>query len=53
VCRVAGLVIIGVAIIAIPHAIQYGPHSSYIAENFPTGLAYAGSGLGTRAPRSP
>jgi MFS family permease len=35
-----------VALIAIPHAIQYGPQSSYIAENFPTGLAYAGSGLG-------
>jgi MFS family permease len=42
----AGLVVLGVAIIAIPHAIQYGPQSSYIAENFPTGLAYAGSGLG-------
>ena len=38
-----------VAIIAIPHAIQYGPQSSYIAENFPTGLAYAGSGLGYQA----
>ena len=42
----AGLIIVGVALIAIPHAIQYGPQSSYIAENFPTGLAYAGSGLG-------
>ncbi len=47
--KVAGLVILGVAIIAIPHAIQYGPQSSYIAENFPTGLAYAGSGLGYQA----
>ncbi len=45
----AGLIIIGVALIAIPHAIQYGPQSSYIAENFPTGLAYAGSGLGYQA----
>jgi MFS family permease len=44
--KAAGLIILGVAIIAIPHAIQYGPQSSYIAENFPTGLAYAGSGLG-------
>ena len=42
----ASLIILGVALIAIPHAIQYGPQSSYIAENFPTGLAYAGSGLG-------
>jgi MFS family permease len=41
-----GLIILGVAVIAIPHAIQYGPQSSYIAENFPTRLAYAGSGLG-------
>ena len=45
----AGLIILGVALIAIPHAIQYGPQSSYIAENFPTGLAYAGSGLGYQA----
>jgi MFS family permease len=45
----AGFIILGVAIIAIPHAIQYGPQSSYIAENFPTGLAYAGSGLGYQA----
>src|SRR5579875_1736497 len=44
--KAAAAVILGVAIIAIPHAIQYGPQSSYIAENFPTGLAYAGSGLG-------
>jgi MFS family permease len=42
----AGLIILGVALIAIPHAMQYGPQASYIAENFPTGLAYAGSGLG-------
>ena len=41
-----GFIILGTALIAIPHAMQYGPQSSYIAENFPTGLAYAGSGLG-------
>ena len=45
----AGLVILGVALSAIPHAMQYGPQSSYIAEQFPTGLAYAGSGLGYQA----
>jgi MFS family permease len=28
---------------------QYGPQASYIAEQFPTGLAYAGSGLGYQA----
>ena len=44
-----GLIIVGVALIAIPHAMQYGPQASYIAENFPTGLAYAGSGLGYQA----
>jgi MFS family permease len=44
--RTAGLIIIGVVVIAIPHAIQYGPQASYIAESFPTGLAYGGSGLG-------
>ena len=44
-----GLIILGAALIAIPHAMQYGPQSSYIAENFPTGLAYAGSGLGYQA----
>jgi MFS family permease len=44
-----GLIILGAALIAVPHAMQYGPQSSYIAENFPTGLAYAGSGLGYQA----
>lgn len=44
--RIAILIIIGVVILAIPHSIQYGPQSSYIAESFPTRLGYAGSGLG-------
>ncbi len=44
-----GLIVLGVAIIAVPHAMQYGPQASYIAENFPTGLAYGGSGLGYQA----
>jgi MFS family permease len=44
-----GLIILGVALIAVGHSMQYGPQSSYIAENFPTGLAYAGSGLGYQA----
>jgi MFS family permease len=44
-----GFIILGTALIAIPHAMQYGPQSAYIAENFPTGLAYAGSGLGYQA----
>jgi hypothetical protein len=46
----AGIIILAVAIIiAIPHAMRYGPQSSYIAENFPTGLASGGSGLGYQA----
>jgi MFS family permease len=44
-----GFIILGTALIAIPHAMQYGPQASYIAEQFPTGLAYAGSGLGYQA----
>ena len=41
-----GLIILGIVVLAIPHAIQYGPQASYIAESFPTQLGYAGSGLG-------
>ena len=37
---------LGVVVLAIPHALQYGPQASYIAEAFPTRLAYGGSGLG-------
>ena len=44
-----GFIILGTTLIAIAHSIQYGPQSSYIAESFPTGLAYAGSGLGYQA----
>jgi MFS family permease len=44
--KTAGLIILGLVILAIPHAIQYGPQASYIAESFPTRLAYGGSGLG-------
>ena len=44
--KIAVFVIIGIVILAIPHSIQYGPQSSYIAESFPTRLGYAGSGLG-------
>jgi MFS family permease len=44
--KTVGLIILGVVIIAIPHALQYGPQAAYIAESFPTRLGYAGSGLG-------
>ena len=42
----AVLIVVGIVILAISHSLQYGPQASYIAENFPTGLAYGGSGLG-------
>jgi MFS family permease len=41
-----GLIILGIALIAVAHCMQYGPQAAYIAESFPTRLAYAGSGLG-------
>jgi metabolite-proton symporter len=44
--KAAGLVIIAIALMAVAHAIQYGPQAAYIAESFPTRLGYAGSGLG-------
>jgi MFS family permease len=44
----------GIAVVAflamlfalIPHAMQYGPQASLIAESFPTDLRYAGAGMG-------
>jgi MFS family permease len=44
--RSPGLIILGIALIAAAHCVQYGPQSSYITESFPTRLAYGGSGLG-------
>ncbi|HEY5223940.1 MAG TPA: MFS transporter [Microbacteriaceae bacterium] len=43
---VGWLVFIAVCVALIPHAIQYGPQASIIAESFPTNLRYTGSGLG-------
>ncbi|MGH3378146.1 MAG: MFS transporter, partial [Actinoallomurus sp.] len=40
------VVFLTVIVAAIPHAIQYGPQSSLIAEVFPTKLRYGGAGLG-------
>lgn len=40
------LVFVAVCVALIPHAIQYGPQASIIAESFPTNLRYTGSGLG-------
>jgi len=44
--KVAAVVVIAVVVALIPHAMQYGPQASLIAESFPTGLRYGGAGLG-------
>lgn len=43
---VGWIVFVGIVLGLIPHAIQYGPQASLIAESFPTRLRYGGSGLG-------
>jgi len=40
------LVFVAVCVSLIPHAMQYGPQASIIAESFPTNLRYTGAGLG-------
>ncbi|MFD0691347.1 MFS transporter [Actinomadura fibrosa] len=44
--EVAVLVVVAVVVAQIPHAIQYGPQASLIAECFPTRLRYGGAGIG-------
>ena len=43
---IAWLVFFALVVALIPHAMQYGPQASIIAENFPTNLRYTGAGLG-------
>ena len=43
---VAVIAFLGMLVALIPHAMQYGPQASLIAESFPTSLRYAGAGLG-------
>jgi metabolite-proton symporter len=43
---VAVLAFLAMLIALIPHAMQYGPQASLIAESFPTSLRYAGAGMG-------
>ncbi len=40
------LVFVAVCLGLVPHAMQYGPQASIIAESFPTRLRYGGAGLG-------
>jgi MFS family permease len=40
------LVFVAVCLGLVPHAMQYGPQASLIAESFPTRLRYGGAGLG-------
>ena len=44
--KTSALIVVGIVIIAISHSLQYGPQAAYIAESFPTRLAFGGSGLG-------
>lgn len=43
---VGWVVFLALALGLVPHAMQYGPQASLIAESFPTRLRYAGAGLG-------
>jgi MFS family permease len=43
---VTWLVFLALALGLIPHAMQYGPQASLIAESFPTSMRYGGAGLG-------
>jgi metabolite-proton symporter len=43
---VGWLAFVAVCLGLVPHAMQYGPQASLIAESFPTRLRYGGAGLG-------
>ncbi|MGZ4438089.1 MAG: MFS transporter, partial [Nocardioidaceae bacterium] len=43
---VTWLVFVALVLGLVPHAMQYGPQASLIAESFPTSLRYGGAGLG-------
>ncbi len=43
---IAWLAFLAVCLGLVPHAMQYGPQASLIAESFPTRLRYGGAGLG-------
>jgi MFS family permease len=43
---ISWLVFMALCLGLIPHAMQYGPQASLIAESFPTSLRYGGAGLG-------
>src|SRR3954454_685209 len=44
--NVGWVVFVAVCLGLVPHAIQYGPQASLIAESFPTNLRYGGAGIG-------
>lgn len=43
---VSWLAFVALCLGLVPHAMQYGPQASIIAESFPTNLRYTGAGLG-------
>jgi MFS family permease len=44
--KVAGLVLVGVVVSLVFHAMQYGPQAALIAESFGTNVRYSGAGIG-------
>jgi MFS family permease len=46
---VSWLVFVALCLGLVPHAMQYGPQASLIAESFPTSMRYGGAGLGYQA----
>ena len=44
--KIAGLVLVGIVVSLVLHAMQYGPQAALIAESFGTNVRYSGAGLG-------
>ncbi|MEV6610743.1 MFS transporter [Kutzneria sp. NPDC051319] len=44
--KVSGLVLIGIVVSLVLHAMQYGPQAALIAESFGANVRYSGAGLG-------
>jgi MFS family permease len=44
--KTSGLILLGIVLSLVFHAMQYGPQASLIAERFGTNLRYSGAGLG-------
>src|SRR4029078_9189364 len=45
---ISWVVFLALCVGLVPHAMQYGPQASLIAESFPTSLRYGGAALGSQ-----